>query len=129
MALVAISRQKHADLRISSSTNLLEFAERPSLPLYAIDVGGLACDYPIFFSPIDDTYGVSMMCSIAPNLGSVCISKEGDWVGFYAPACLRQQPFAALLNSEDDQECVICIDDESPMLGDCLLYTSDAADE
>ena len=118
MALVAVSREKHADLCVSSSNNLLQFTDKSSLPLYGQDVGRLAGDYPLFFSPIEDTYGISMMCSIDPNLGSVCITKKGEWTGLYVPACLRQQPFAALLNSQDDQKCVVCIDDESPMLGE-----------
>jgi hypothetical protein len=118
MALMAVSREKHADLCISSSNTLLQFIDKSSLPLYGLEVGKLACDYPLFFSPIEDTYGISMMCSIDPNLESVCITKKGEWTGLYAPAYLRQQPFSVLLNSEDDQQCVVCIDDESPMLGE-----------
>jgi len=118
MAFVAVSREKHADLRVSSSNNLLRFTDRSSLPLYGFELSRLASDYPIFFSPIEDTYGISMMCSIDPNLGSVCITKKGEWMGFYVPAYLRSQPFLALTNSEDDQQCVICIDNESPMLGE-----------
>jgi hypothetical protein len=118
MALMAVSREKHADLCISSSNTLLQFIDKSSLPLYGLEVGKLACDYPLFFSPIEDTYGIRMMCSIDPNLGSVCITKKGEWTGFYAPACLRSHPFAALINAEDDQQCVICIDNESPMLGE-----------
>ncbi len=116
MALVPISREKHADLSVTFS--LLHFKYSSSLPLYAFDIGRVAGDYPIFFSPIEDTYGINMMCSIDPNLESVCITKEGEWVGLYMPANLRLQPFAALLNAEDDQQGVVCIDDESAMLGE-----------
>ena len=86
MALVAVSREKHADLRVSSSSNLLQFTDRSSLPLYGFELGRLAGDYLLFFSPIEDTYGISMMCSIDPNLGSACITKKGEWKGLYAPA-------------------------------------------
>ena len=117
MALIPVSREKHADLCISSSKNTLhQFIDRPSLPVYGLEVGKLSCEYPLFFSPVEDTYGISMMCSIDPDLGSVCITKKGEWAGLHAPAYLRQQPFSALTNSEDDQKCVVCIDDESPML-------------
>ena len=118
MALVAVSPEKHADLRVSSLSNLLQFTDRSSLPLYDFELSRLASDYPIFFSPIEDTYGIGMMCSIHPNLGSACITKKGGWMGFYAPAYIRSQPFSGLINPEDDQQCVICIDNESPMLGE-----------
>jgi len=118
MAYVAVSRKEHADVRVSSKNNLLQFTDRSSLPLYGFELGQLAGDYPLFFSPIEDTYGISMMCSIHPNYGSVCISEKGEWMGFYAPAYLRSQPFVALTNSEDDQQCVVCIDNESPMLSE-----------
>ena len=119
MAVVAVSRKKHADLRVSSSNNFLHsFKDRPSLPLYGFEIGRLAGDYPLFFSPTEDTYGISMMCAIDPSLGSVCMAENGDWAGLYVPAFLRQQPFSVLLNSEDDQQCVVCIDDESAALGE-----------
>ena len=118
MALVAVSPEKHADLCVSSSNNLLQFIDRSSLPLYGFELGRLASDYPIFFSPIEDIYVIGMMCSIHPNLGSACITKEGEWIGFYPPAYIRSQPFSGLINPEDDQQCVICIDNESPMLGE-----------
>ena len=76
MAFVAVSREKHADLRVSSSNNLLHFTDRSSLPLYGFELNRLASDYPIFFSPIEDTYGIGMMCSIHPNVGSACITKK-----------------------------------------------------
>ncbi len=117
MAFVAVSPEKHADLRVSSSNNLLQFTDRSSLPLYGFELNRLASDYPIFFSPIEDIYGIGMMCSIHPNLGSACITKKGEWTGFYVPAYLRLQPFSGLTNTEDDQQCVISIDNESPMLG------------
>ena len=100
MAFVAVSPEKHADLRVSSSNNLLQFADRSSLPLYGFELGRLAGDYLLFFSPVEDTYGISMMCSIHPNLGSVCITKKGEWTGYYVPAALRSQPFRGMTNSE-----------------------------
>ena len=118
MAFVGVSPEKHADLRVTSSNNLLRFAGLSSLPLYSFELGRLAGDYLLFFSPIEDTYGISMMCSIDPNLASVCITKKGEWTGFYVPAYIRSQPFRALTSSEDDRQCVICIDNESPMLGE-----------
>ena len=118
MAVVAVSPEKHADLRVSSLNNLLQFTNRSSLPLYRSELSRLASDYPIFFSPIEDTYGIGMMCSIHPNVRSACINKKGGWRGFYVPAYIRSQPFSGLTNSEDDQQCVICIDNESPMLGE-----------
>jgi hypothetical protein len=118
MALIAVSRKEHADLCISSSNTLLQFANRSSLPLYGLEVGRFACDYPLFFLPTGDTYGISMMCSIDPRLGSACITQKGEWKGTYRLAYLRQQPFSALVNSEDDQQCVVCIDDESSMLAE-----------
>ena len=118
MALIAVSRKEHAGLCISSAAALLQFTNRSSLPLYGFEVSRLACDYPLFFLPTGDTYGISMMCSVDPNSGSVCITKKGEWTGSYCPAYLRQQPFSVLVNSEDDQQYVVCIDDESSMLAE-----------
>lgn len=118
MAFVPVSKEKHADFRVSSSNNLLQFINRPSLPIYGFELGRLVGDYPLFFSPIEDIYAICMLCSIDPNLGSAFITKKGEWNGFYPPAILRQQPFTVLLNSEDDQQCIVCLDDQSPMFGE-----------
>jgi hypothetical protein len=113
---VPLSKQNHDKQHILSVKDLKSFDKQLTLPVYGAEVSRLALQFPLGFVRQGEGFALHLLCSIATELGNAFITEEGKWLGAYIPAILRQRPFIILPNEEGEK--VVCIDEESPLLGD-----------
>lgn len=111
----AISRQSHAGkrwLRYSSYA----FAMRDSvLPLILAELPKAVMSLPIGFIEQADGFVPVAVMGLEPEK-NLFVAQDGRWVQSYIPVACRSYPFR-LANTTDGQR-VLCIDEDSGLLGD-----------
>lgn len=114
---VPLSKTDHADLKLRPWENLNEYRNQYLLPIYGLEISFLARRYPIVISrqANDQSYGLSILCSLGENSTNAWITPDGKWLGPHVPACIQQKPFNMLLSK--DGEKLVCIDTDSPLFG------------
>lgn len=114
--VVPLSKSTHAALSLRSVDDLSGYANVPTIPVYGAEVSRLALNYPLALVQQGEKFGLHILCSLSTELPNGWITPNGKWAGNYLPAIIRQNPFTVIPNKEG--QLVLCIDEESPLLGD-----------
>ena len=121
---VPFTFENHRKVRIVAGGGLSDFLNLSLLPVYDLEIPEMAASFPLAFareSPLPfaqdtDGYKFCLLCSLADTMPNGWIDHEGNWVGRYLPAVIRQRPFTVLMNEEE--EPALYIDEDSPLIMD-----------
>ena len=111
---IPVSSVKHKNTGITPVNDLSDYSSRVTLPVYGIEVSRLARNFPLVFVKQGESFGLHLLCSLSKQIPNLFITEQGKWLGDYLPAMIRQRPFTVL--SDEDNNRILCIDDESPLL-------------
>lgn len=111
-----ISKEAHRYKRLMPVTSYA-FAKNVALaPLVGAECGHAVQSFPIVFAPNGQDFTLMAMLSLQPER-NLFVAPDGRWLGGYAPAFIRQYPFAVGLPAEGG-EPVLCVDDASGLISD-----------
>ncbi len=104
---VALNRERHRNLKFSSSARFRFSREVNSVPVTGIEFFEASRDLPILFSRSEsDQYSPLVLLSLRNNSHTL-VDDEGNWSGNYVPAFIRRYPFAMTDNQ------TVCFDEHS----------------
>lgn len=93
------------------------YAEKMAIvPLLGVECAQAIHNFPIVFAPYGESYVLMGLLSLQPDR-NMFVSAEGQWLGSYVPAILRQYPFAVGLPAEGG-EPLLCVDNDSGLISD-----------
>jgi len=118
---VALDRELHAGLRLSSPTDLSFAADYSVVPLVVTEFTAAAREYAIVFIRDANQEWMPVVLTGAPHQdathGNNVYVDQGHWRAQYVPAYVRRHPFA-LAQTADDQ-LTVCIDES------CAWFATD----
>jgi len=116
--ITPLLQAEHANLKVQARTRFDEFLNVSALPVYAFEAATIARTHPLVFTKSEESFSLVLPCSLSEELPSAWVSREGKWLADYVPAVIRQRPFSILPRNEDKNRGVLCIDEDSDLLGD-----------
>ena len=129
MALVALSRETHAKLKLLP-VGSFEFARTmPLVRVVAAEIAQVAPNFPVVFLKEGEAFAPYALMGLAQG-ENLYVADDGRWLGFYVPAMLRRYPFMFGRAPEvAEGKAVLMIDDAmlSPDEGE-PLFTDDSSE-
>ncbi|WP_293681066.1 SapC family protein [uncultured Phenylobacterium sp.] len=110
-SLVALSPQKHAHLRLTSTAHFQHLSEEVSCPIMASEVVNASRSFPIVFQQDNATYPLALVA--AEKGRNAFIDDEGRWTAGHLPLHFRRYPFTL---GEHGKSLVLMIDESAPSL-------------
>ena len=110
-----ISTERHASKRWQRISSYAFAAHEAIVPLTAGELPRALLSLPIAFVEQNETFFPVAVLGLATGK-NLFAAPDGHWAGKYIPAILRSYPFC--LASRDDGQQVLCIDEDSGLLGD-----------
>ena len=118
--LVALNKTAHKNLKIDTQKVEEQGAELHMVPVILNEFRKLVVHYPIVFSKGSETG--QFMCSALMGFeqGENLFWEKGQWQGVYVPLQISRQPFflGNNQNNHEGQDYVMCINEQSPVIGD-----------
>lgn len=119
--------QDHGKLGLLKSDNPYAIANKQHfVPLLVNEFGAAACNFPVVFAGEERQPIAIMGLSPGENL---FIGDPDGRESYYIPAYIRRYPFTvANAENDQDQRAIICIDVDSPLIGenpDSPFFTED----
>ena len=117
--ITAIDKTHHKTLRIDPAEVKLLGATEHLIPLVLSEFGRASTSFPIVFTKNLDTgrFSVVAMCGFEKQEN--LFFEQGSWTSHYMPLNIIRQPF--FLGSEDGKDGakqIVCLDVESPTIGE-----------
>ena len=107
---VALDREAHQKIRISSDSKLL-FAKSCQMAIIAAsELNQAIKDFPVVFIKENNNFLPIAIFGLQ-NSQNLFVDESGQWTARYTPAFIRRYPFIPALNKEDDDKMTVCIDE------------------
>ena len=117
--VVPVNKERHASKKVKEITGF-EFAANFHIAYVTMqEFARAASIFPIVFLEDKDKDEFRPVVLLGLNAGENLFvdASTGKWQASYVPAIIRRYPFALSPSGEDDQY-VVCIDEESPLVSD-----------
>ncbi len=115
--LVPFNTIKHAGKKIAP-TSSFKFAEKSYIASVMIhEFNRAASIYPIVFLKDGEEFKLYALLGLQQE-ENLFIDDQGRWNASYIPAIIRRYPFALGKNEANDNELMVCIDEESESISD-----------
>ncbi|MEA3466241.1 MAG: SapC family protein [Thermodesulfobacteriota bacterium] len=116
--IVPVSAKQHGDKTLLPLSSFAFAKEQNLIPAVATEFAQLAENFPIVFVEHEGTFNVFALCGLK-NGENIFVNGEGKWMADYVPATLRRYPFVfARTDATEEEQYVLCIDEDSNMLAD-----------
>ncbi len=112
----AVTREHHAGKKWQRFTSYGFAATTALAPVVGVELGRAALAMPLAFFQEAGRFVLVAVLSLTPNR-NMLVAPDGRWLGSYAPACLRNYPFA-LLPQQGTDKTVLCVDTDSGLVVD-----------
>jgi hypothetical protein len=123
MALIPLSREAHAGMRLRPLSSFAFAREMPVVRILAGEVAQVAPNFAIVFLKENDAFVPFALMGLAQGQ-NLFVSDEGRWLGLYVPAILRRYPFMfARAGEGTESQPVLMVEQEmlSPDEGELLF--------
>lgn len=124
----ALDKTAHAGLKVNQDTTFSHVKTNHVLPLVVHEIVQASQSYPILFVKDQNTGQFRVVALTGLRPGENLFSGKEGWEGSYVPLQVRTYPFVLVKNPENEEQAVLCIDENSEMLGESegeALFTSE----
>lgn len=109
---VALDRNVHKEIRISTDRDYFFASSCQTSILAAVEMGQAIKEFPVVFVKDNDNYLPAAIFGLQQNQ-NLFVDETGQWTAGYIPAFIRRYPFVPALGQTDDDSMTICIDEEA----------------
>ncbi|QYJ88983.1 SapC family protein [Shewanella halotolerans] len=116
--IVPLSTEKHLNIKLTHSNDFSRFNKEHLIPVLAREIPSLAAEFPIVFVKNGETgqfIPVAIM-GIEPEVNLYCQSNQ--WDAPISPIGFSNAPLSIARTSEEGDNVIVCIDEESPMVSE-----------
>ena len=117
VSLQAITKPDFTEKSWRRSPNYLFTANDAVCPLIVQEITRAIMGMPIAFLCVDEKYSVVAVLGLASET-NYFVGKDGGWRGNYIPALYRVYPFVLAKNEAEEEQLVLCINEDSGLLND-----------
>lgn len=117
VSLQAITKPDFTEKSWRRSPNYLFTANDAACPLTVQEMPKAIMGMPIAFLCVDEKYSVVAVLGLEPET-NYFVGKDGGWRGNYIPALYRPYPFVLAKNEAEEEQLVLCINEDSGLLND-----------
>lgn len=113
--LVPINSNAHKDVKLKRAPNY-DFAKTVHVaPLLAHEFPQASSSFPIIFHKDEKSDKFHPLGLLGLRKEENLLIKDGRWTANYVPASIRRYPFAAASVDGDENNMVVCMDEEAEM--------------
>lgn len=117
MALVPISRDLHAKIKIRPLTSFAFAAGSAAIPIYGGEIVAMSHEVPVAF--MRDAGGFVTTALLGLRGGqNLLVDPQGRWIGAHIPAIWKRGPFRLAQVDGQDGRMVLCLDDADPQINE-----------
>ncbi len=115
---VPLTPEAHGKLRVRPGINTARLEGQQLLPVVVHEFHLAGSDTPILFVKNSETGQFETVALLGLSQQENLMIDGGRWQGNYVPGVIRSDPFRLISTSADDENVVLGIDPESPLLGE-----------
>ncbi len=113
--LVPINSSTHKELKLKRVPNY-NFAKNVHVaPLLAHEFPQASSSFPIIFHKNEESGEYHPLALLGLKKEENLIIQNGHWTATYVPAAIRRYPFAAASVNGNDENMVVCLDEDAEM--------------
>lgn len=116
--MIPLDSVKHKKLRINVDPNYSHVSQQNMTPLLASEFLKASTNFPIVFVKQSETGKFKSVGLLGLDAGENLIFSEDKVRTNYIPVNIRRYPFAAGAKTQDEDEMVLCIDQNSALLNE-----------
>ena len=118
ISMIPLDTAKHKSLRIKVDRNYSHVSHQNMTPLLASEFLAASTNFPIVFVKQQDTGKFKSVALLGLDAGENLIFANNKVHSNYIPVNIRRYPFAAGAKTADENEMVLCIDENSTLLNE-----------
>ena len=117
---VLLSFEKHGGLRLSDCSDFTQFKSQHLVPVVFHELHALATEFPIVFVRNSETGDFVPVAMMGLSKGKNLYCQKPDWPSAFIPTSFTLIPLSVHQLGSGDDDAVIAIDEESPLLSDSV---------
>lgn len=124
----ALDKVAHKNLKVGQDLKFSHMKSSHVLPLVLHEIVQASQSYPVLFVKDQNTGQFKVVGLVGLRPGENLFAGKDAWDGDYVPLQVRTYPFLLIKNPKNEDEAVLCIDEDSEFVGDAegeLLFSED----
>lgn len=113
----ALDKTAHKNIKVGQDLTFSHVKANHVLPLVLHEVVQASQSFPVLFVKDQNTGQFKIVALAGLRPGENLFSGSEAWNGDYIPMQVRTYPFALIKNPQNEDEAVLCIDEDSEMVG------------
>lgn len=117
---VLLDFEKHGGLRLSDGSDFTQFKFQHLVPVVFQEFYALATEFPVVFVRNGETGDFVPVAMMGLSKGKNLYCQKPDWPSAFTPTSFTLTPLSVRQLGSGDNDSVIAIDEESPLLSDSV---------
>lgn len=113
-----LDKNIHGKLKVKPDATFSHVKSNHVLPLVLHEIVPASHSYPILFVKDQNTGQFKIVALTGLRPGENLFCGKAGWEGEYVPLQVRTYPFVLVKNPNNDDQALLCIDEDSAMVGD-----------
>lgn len=116
--IVAVKKDQHQNLKVSSKRDLSQFAGQHIAPVNVREFAQASTSYPIVLIHDEQSNQYRSVAMLGLETGENLYLDDNKWQAIYVPQAFSTIPFSLGLDPDKEQTLTSCIDLDSPFVGE-----------
>ena len=112
--LVELSPEKHGDFKVKNNCALEVAKNQHTIGLRVNELSRASCNFPIFFSRMDETSDWSLSAITSYHVGSNLFIQKGIWHATYFPSSMQTYPIFLMNKPSAEKKYTFGIIEDNP---------------
>jgi len=112
--LVELNNTTHANLKVKKNCALEVAKTQHTLNLRVIELSKAACNFPVFFTRLDDTGEWALSAVTNFEAGGNLFVENNQWQATYYPSAMQTYPIFLMQKPNDEKNYTLGIDESNP---------------
>ncbi len=114
--IIPLNNNTHRTLTVTESTDFSGFSNQQLIPIVVHDFVQLASEFPIVFVKNSETGQFIPVAMMGIKQGVNLYCQTTTWPCTVIPSGFKNAPFSLMQKTENSEEVIVCIDEESPLV-------------
>lgn len=118
--ITPLNNQVHSQLKVNTSNDCSRFKTQHLIPIVAQDFAQMATEFPIVFVKNSETGQFLPVAMMGIKQGVNLYCQDATWPATVAPLGFSNAPLSLVKKSNDSDDMIVCIDEESNLVSTTL---------
>lgn len=116
MAIVALNKDEHRELRIRPMASFELVEDAHMLPVTAYEIMHIGADCPVVFVKNEETGQFRLVAVLGLEAGENLYVRDGKWRAMFVPGVIHHNPFRLIPDPGEPERVTVGLDTESMQL-------------